>query len=201
MPPLNSKLCPDLFPAESTISCSQVPSCRPHAHNSIKTANMLCMKSVAFLAALVFSATCYSQSAAGSVGPEKPVQDVSLCQLSKAPSEFAGKTIRIRGVYRYALEMSEFEPAQCCPEKMRDRFRVSINGNPMYPDAHSQRLVRKLTSQMNATALVVFVGTLNGHVLNVERVERIEKLSHPKDRDHEPSWASQNCEQSHALGQ
>ena len=71
----------------------------------------------------------------------------------------------------------------------------------MYPNAHSQRLARKLTSQMSATALVVFVGTLNGHILEVDRVERIERLAHPKDRDHEPTWVPQNCGLAHVPGE
>jgi len=65
----------------------------------------------------------------------------------------------------------------------------------MYPDAHSERLTKKLTKSMSATALVIFVGILNGHVMEVERVERIDKLSHPRDREHEPTWVPQICGQ------
>lgn len=152
------------------------------------------MKSITLLAALALLAIDYAQSAAGTISqPDAPAQDVTFCQLAKAPAEFAGKTIRVRGIYRYVLEENEFGPAECCPEKIPDRFYSSIDGNPMYPNARSERLARKLNARMSATALVVFVGTLNGHVLEVERVERIERLSHPKDRYHQPLWVPENC--------
>jgi hypothetical protein len=160
---------------------------------------MLSMKTLMLLSALVLPATGYEQSATGLIGrPGTSVQDVSFCQLTKSPAQFAGRTIRVRGIYWYALEMNGFEPAECCPEKIGDHLHAIIDGNPMYPDAHSERLAWKLTAKMSATALVVFVGTLTGSVLEVERVESIEKLSHPKDRDHEPLWARQNCGPIHA---
>ena len=153
---------------------------------------MLCVKPFAFVAVLNLMAICFAQSPTRVSGTL--VQEVTFCQLAKNPAEFAGTPIRIRGIYRYALEENEFEPAECCPQQMRERFHARIDGNPMYPDAHSKRLARKLAKNMSATALVVFVGTLNGHLMEVEKVERIEKLSHPTDREHVPSWVPQNCE-------
>ena len=156
---------------------------------------MLFMKSLTFLAPLILSVANYAQSAAAPVDPpNSPIHDVSFCQLAKAPSEFAGKLIRIRGIYRYVLEESDFEQPECCPEQVLERFRVVINENPMYPDAHSERLARKLTARMSGIALVVFVGALHGDVLGVDRVERIERLSHPKDSDHDPLWVPRHCE-------
>jgi hypothetical protein len=163
---------------------------------------MLCMKTLTLLAALVLLPTDYAQSAVGTTGqPDAPARDVTFCQLAKTPAEFAGKTIRIRGIFRYALEENQFEPAECCPEEMPLRFYAIIDGNPMSPNARSERLARKLTARMSATALVVFVGTLDGHVLEVERVERIERPSHPKDRDHQPLWVPQNCSVNHVTGE
>lgn len=157
-------------------------------------ANMLSMKTLTLLVTVMLSAICYGQSATGlSNQPGASAKEVSFCQLAKSPAEFAGKTIRVRGIYWYALEMNGFEPAECCPEKTRLRFHAIISGNPAYSDAHSERLARKLTAKMSATALVVFVGTLNGSLFEVERVERIEKLSHPRDRNQEPRWARPDC--------
>jgi hypothetical protein len=153
------------------------------------------MKLLTFLAALILSAANCALSAAAPVDhPNSPVQDVSFCQLAKAPSEFEGKPIRIRGIYRYVLEGSNFEQPECCPGQPLERFHVVINGNPMYPDAHSERLARKLTANMSGIALVVFVGTFHGNVLEVDRVVGIERLSHPKDRDHDPLWVPRHCE-------
>ena len=151
------------------------------------------MKCLVFLAALSLFSAEYGQSQSGSTKQSSTlVRDVSFCQLAKDPAGFQGKNIRVRGIYRYVLEMSKFSPAECCPGKGSD-LKVIVDGNPMYPDSHSQRLARKLTAQMSATALVVFVGTMNGHVLEVDRVEKIEQLFHPKDRNHEPTWAAVDC--------
>jgi hypothetical protein len=167
-----------------------------------KSTIMLPMRSLMLLAALGFSAADCAHSRAGAVvQPGAALQGVTFCQLLKAPAEFEGKTVRIRGIYRHALEENEFEPAECCPEQPHDRFHASINGNPVYPNARSERLIGKLSAGMSAIALVVFVGTLHGHVLEVERVERIEKLSHPKDKEHEPFWARQNCQVTYTLSE
>ncbi len=169
--------------------------------NPRKGTIILCMRSILILAALGHLADC-AQSRAGALGkPDDVVQDVTFCHLAKSPAEFAGRTIRIRGIYRYALEENEFESAECCPDELGDRFHASIDGNPKYPNASSERLAQKLTARMSATAMVVFVGTLNGHTLEVERVERIEKLSHPKDKDHEPLWARKRCGVNHVPGE
>jgi hypothetical protein len=166
---------------------------------------MLYMKSIALMVALLLLSAARAQSAAGLVEqPDTPIQEVNFCQLAKTPAAFAGKSIRVRGIYRYVLEENDFGPSECCPEEMPGHFHAIINGNPMYPNAHSERLARKLAAQMSATALVVFVGTLSendGRVLNVDRVERIERLSHPKDRHHEPAWVPQNCGLGHVQGE
>lgn len=162
------------------------------------------MRLLASLAALSFIPTGLAQSAASSVGhPDRQIHNVSFCQLAKSPLAFAGKTIRVRGVYRYALWENSFEleSAACCPEESSNHFHLIIHANPMYPDRHSERLAQKLTAKMSAVALVVFVGELNGRVLEVEKVERIERLSYPKDRYQEPSWLRQNCGLGHIPGE
>ena len=125
---------------------------------------------------------------------------MSFCQLAKDPAEFQRKTVRVRGIFSWVLEEEGFEPPECCPERYSGHFYAIISGNPTYPNARSERLAKKLNG-MSGMALVVFVGKLNGRTLEVERVEKIEKLSHPKDRDHEPLWVPQNCGLNHAASE
>ena len=127
---------------------------------------------------------------------DKTVQDVSFCMLSKRPADYVGQRIRIQGVFRFALEEEVLEQATCCPDKKLNRIRVSIDGNPMYPDAHSQGLIRELFRESSGVSLVVFVGTFVGTTLKVEKVERIDRLARPHDIDHDPAWVPRKCPQN-----
>src|SRR6266436_2730935 len=55
----------------------------------------------------------------GSGAAQKPhptVQEVSYCDLVKAPQQFAGKRIRVRAIYKYGFEIQRLDPPACCPE-------------------------------------------------------------------------------------
>lgn len=124
---------------------------------------------------------------------DQAAQNVSFCLLSKTPADFAGQRIRIRGVFRFALEEEVLEQPECCLGKKLKNIRISINGNPMYPDKQSQRLTHELFKRSSGVALVVFVGTFDGRLLKVDRVERVERLVRPIDIDHDPAWVPNNC--------
>jgi len=120
-------------------------------------------------------------------------QTVAFCILAANPSAYVGKHIRVRGIYRFVLEMNDLKPPECCPGEKLEKIVVIIEGNPMYPDPKSQRLARRLFGRPDGLALVVFAGSLNGRTLEVDRIERIEHLAHPRDREHDPSWVPRDC--------
>jgi hypothetical protein len=154
------------------------------------------VKSRIRIATMLFGLCPLAIACQGSVDAQPaslPITDVTFCRLAKNPLEYAGKQIRIRGILRYALEMVLLEQPECCPEKKLEYLEVPISGNPTYPDRNSERLIRKLTRRPAGVALVVLVGSLNGRLLKVERVERIEKLARPIDKARDPSWVPRNC--------
>ncbi len=125
------------------------------------------------------------------------IQDVNFCQLVKDPSAYAGIQIRLRAIYRFALEESDLEQPECCLDKILMKMRVAgPSGNPEYPDKFTKktdRLAKRLSKGMSGVALVDLVGKLDRGVFKVDRIERIVRLSRPSDLDHEPSWAPRNC--------
>jgi hypothetical protein len=127
---------------------------------------------------------------------DEKVQDVSFCMLSNRPTDFARQRIRIRGVFRFALEEEVLEQPECCLGGKVKKIRVSIDGNPVYPNAHSQQLTRELFKRASGVSLVVFVGTFQGGVLKVDKVEKIERLARPRDIDHDPVWVPRDCPQN-----
>ena len=122
-------------------------------------------------------------------------REVTYCQVAKDPSAYRGMRIRIRGIYRFAtgVEFSILQQPECCPDSKLKEVPVTIDGNPEYPDRHSDRLVKKLSKKSSGIALVEFVGDFDGRNLYVYKVERIEHLSPLPDRGPDPSWAPRNC--------
>jgi len=149
------------------------------------------MKVQAPLLGLLLAFSALVSPASGQAGG--PYQTVTFCQLAANPSAYGGKRIKVRGIYRFVLEMNDLEQPECCPGKNLEKIAVIINGNPMFPDPNSQRLARKLWSSPDGVALTIFDGTLNGRVLEVERIERVDHLARPRDREHDPSWVPRGC--------
>jgi len=129
--------------------------------------------------------------------PKSTAQEVSYCDLVKAPQLFSGKRIRVRAIDRYGFEISRLDPPACCSER---GGKIWVEMNPGLG-----RGFRKLTHRFPkgmGLALATFDGTfevggpygLGGYRfrLTVDKIEKIEATSKPSP--HEPSWVPKNCE-------
>src|SRR5271170_58582 len=135
--------------------------------------------------------------------PETPPLDVNYCPLSKDPSAFSGKRIRIRAIYRYMFEIQRLEPPACCPDRM-DKTWVEIDAGL---EGHSLRRFNKFPEGMGVV-LVVFVGRFDTEgpygdggyrfKLTVDRIEALERTSRSSRRQDDPAWVPKNCDTSNA---
>jgi hypothetical protein len=125
------------------------------------------------------------------------IENVTFCQIAENPSAYVAKQVRVRAIYRYALEERELEQPECCPGNKLGKMRVvGPSGNPDYPDQFTRRanrLAKRLMNGMSGVALVDLVGRVDRGVFQIERIEQIERLSRPADRDHDPSWVPRDC--------
>lgn len=66
------------------------------------------MKSCILMLGSVFVLLASSCSVAAQ--KSETVQEVSYCDLVKAPEQFVGKRIRVRAIYKYGFEMQRLAP-------------------------------------------------------------------------------------------
>jgi hypothetical protein len=129
-------------------------------------------------------------------------QEVSYCDLVKAPEQFVGKHIRVRAIYKYGFEMQRLAPPACCPErgaKIWVEIKSEVEGD-------SLKLYRKFPKGMGL-ALATFEGKFDGGgpygdggyrlKLTVEKIETVEATAKPSAH-HDPAWVPKNCETSNA---
>jgi hypothetical protein len=121
-------------------------------------------------------------------------EEVTYCQLIKAPHAYVGKEIRVRAIYRYGFEVSNLDPPECCVEEP-----VSIWVEAWELDPRSRRLFRRFQKGMGLSR-VVFTGVLESSGpfgaggcpfrLTVGHVDAVEATAHLSEN---PSWAPKNC--------
>jgi len=85
--------------------------------------------------------------------PEGKPQDVEYCQLTKNPTSFLGKRIRLRAFYVNDSEIRLLEPPVCCSERAP---RVLFG--PTEWDDYSEKLWRKKLDKGMGVAFVVLIG-------------------------------------------
>src|ERR1700730_7127418 len=76
--------------------------------------------------------------------PEAAAQEVSYCDLVRAPQLFSGKRIRVHAIYKYGFEIQRLDPPTCCPER-GVKIWVEIKAKLQ---ADSDKLYRKLPKGM-----------------------------------------------------
>jgi hypothetical protein len=133
--------------------------------------------------------------------PENVTQSLSYCDLTKNPSAFSGKRIRVRAIYSYMFEVSRLKPPACCTggdTAIWVDFSEEMDGN-------STRLFRKFPRGMGFV-LATFEGVFQSggpfgdggyrYRLAVDKIEALEKKANPSPA-HRPAWIP-NCEASSA---
>ena len=125
-------------------------------------------------------------------------KDVAYCQLTRDPSKFRGKRIRVRAIDSYMFEVSRLKAPSCC----------SGPDNPIWVDfddnlnGESKRLYHKFPKGMGFV-LALFTGVIEtggpygdgGYraKLIVDRIDKLEATS--KGAGHQiPAWVPKNCE-------
>ena len=125
--------------------------------------------------------------------PQDSLQQVSFCDLAKSPTAYAGKRIRVRGIYRYMFESSRLESSDCCPV---NDFHIWVEVKPVLDD-RSKRLFRKIDKGMGL-GLVIFEGTFaerktlepagDRFELRVDGISRVERTSPSSRQRDNPAW-------------
>lgn len=124
--------------------------------------------------------------------------DVSYCDLARRPSEFSGKRIRVRAVYRYAFEIQRLEPPACCPEsgaKISMQIQAPLAGK-------SVKLFHKFPKGQGLV-LATFSGTFESggpygtfadrYQLVADQIENLEGTAKSPRKQDNPNWLPRNC--------
>jgi hypothetical protein len=124
-------------------------------------------------------------------------QDVSYCQLAATPKAFAGKTIRVRAIYRYMFEVSLLASPECCAQPEL-RVWVTID---MDLDRRSERVFKKFPPA--GAVLATFEGDFEAggaygtfatpYQLHVTRILNLESKSRTSPTSPKPKWFPKGC--------
>jgi hypothetical protein len=148
-------------------------------------------------AGLIFTLLAFGHSGA-TQKPGMIAQEVSYCDLVKAPQQFAGKRIRVRAIYKYGFEIQRLDPPACCPER-EAKIWVEIEDELQ---GGSLKLYRKFPKGMGLS-LATFEGIFEaggpygdgGYRLKftIDTIENLEATAKISTR-HEPAWVPKDCE-------
>jgi len=120
-------------------------------------------------------------------------REVNYCELVKNPSAFSGKRIRIRGIYRYALEVQRLEAPLCCSgnsTKIWVEIDADLEGN-------SAKMFRKFPKD-EGLVLATFTGMFetggsygtfaDRNNLKVDQIDRVEQTKRSSRKQDDPTW-------------
>jgi hypothetical protein len=147
-------------------------------------------------AGLIFILLAFSHSGA-TQKPDVIAQEVSYCDLIKAPQQFAGKRIGVRAIYKDGFEVQRLDPPTCCLEHGA-KIWVEIADL----QGGSLRLYRRFPKGMGLS-LATFEGIFEaggpygdgGYRLKliIDKIEKLEATAKISTR-HEPAWVPKDCE-------
>jgi hypothetical protein len=129
--------------------------------------------------------------------PKSAAQEVSFCDLVKAPEQFSGKRIRVRAIYKYGFEIQRLDSPVCCPER-GPAIWVEIDTEL---GRASRKLLHKFPEGMGL-ALATFVGTFEGDgpygdggyrfKFTVDEIRNLEATARASAHG-EPAWVPKTC--------
>lgn len=150
--------------------------------------------------AILLIASCCQDEAQQS---ETSAQEISYCELAKAPQSYSGKRIRVRAIFRYGFEIQQLDPPVCCAESAA-RIWVQMDSELR---GDSLKLSRKFPKGMGL-ALATFVGSFEANgpygdgryrfKFTVDHIEKLEGTAKPSP-SHLPAWVPQDCGKSGAM--
>ena len=142
-------------------------------------------------AGLIFTLLAFSHSGA-TQKPDVIAQEISYCDLIKAPQPFAGKRIRVRAIYKDGFEIQSLDPPACCAEheaKIWVEMEAELQGG-------SLKLYRKFPKGMGLSR-ATFEGIFEaggpycdgGYRLKliIDKIKKLEATAKISTR-HEPAW-------------